>query len=261
MKERSSLQVTLHVWYALFMREAMARMTGDRFGWTWMLLEPIAHIMIMIAVREFLGRIRFIPGADFIPFLIVGIMGFFVFRDAVTRSMSAINANTGLFAYRQVHPVDTVFVRAMLEGVLKGTVFLILVCGAAFIGMNIIPHDPLRIVAGWFTLWCLGFGLGLIFSIAATLVQESEKIIKMMMFPLYFLSGVIIPVQFMPHSVQQVLIYNPILHGVESMRFGFFSSYRSVSGIELMYPMAIALSLILLGLMLQIRLKTKLMAR
>lgn len=261
MKERSSLQVTLHVWYALFMREAMARMTGDRFGWTWMLLEPIAHIMIMISVREFMGRIRFIPGADFIPFLIVGIMGFFVFRDAVTRSMSAINANTGLFAYRQVHPVDTVIVRAALEGALKAVVFLILICGAAFIGMNIIPHDPLRIVAGWFTLWCLGLGLGLIFSIVVTLVQETEKVIKMIMFPLYFLSGVIIPVQFMPHSVQQVLIYNPILHAIESMRFGFFSSYRSVHGIELMYPLAIALSLILLGLMLHIRLKTKLMAR
>ncbi|MEE2001542.1 ABC transporter permease [Alkalimonas sp. MEB108] len=261
MKERSSIQVTLHVWYALFMREAMARMSGDRFGWTWMLLEPIAHIMIMIAVREFMGRIRFIPGADFIPYLIVGLMGFFVFRDAVTRSMSAINANSGLFAYRQLHPVDTVIVRAALEGVLKTTVFLILVCGAAFIGMNIVPHNPMQVVAGWLTLWCLGFGLGLIFSIAVTLVQETEKIIRMMMFPLYFLSGVIIPVQLMPYSVQQVLIYNPVLHALESMRYGFFPSYRSVQGIELMYPLAVALSLILLGLMLQIRLKTKLMAR
>ncbi|MCC5824589.1 ABC transporter permease [Alkalimonas sp.] len=261
MKERSSLQVTLHVWYALFMREAMARMSGDRFGWTWMLLEPVAHIMLMIAVREFMGRIRFIPGADFIPYLIVGLMGFFIFRDAATRSMSAINANSGLFAYRQLHPVDTVIVRAALEGVLKTIVFMLLVVGAVFIGLNIVPMDPLRVIIAWLTLWLLGLGFGLVFSIAVTLVQESEKIIRMMMFPLYFLSGVIIPVQLMPHSVQQVLIYNPILHALESMRYGFFPAYRSIHGIELMYPMALSLGMILLGLMLQVRLKTKLMAQ
>ncbi|MCH8536364.1 MAG: ABC transporter permease [Alkalimonas sp.] len=261
MKERSSLQVTLHVWHALFMREATARMSGDRLGWTWMLLEPIAHISIMIAVREFMGRIRFIPGADFIPFLIVGIMGFFVFRDAANRSMLAINSNSGLFAYRQVHPVDTIIVRSALEGTLKTIVFVLMVLGAAFLGMQIIPSDPLKVMVCWLVLWLLGFGLGLIFSVIATLVQEAEKVIRMLMFPLYFLSGVIIPVQFMPYSVQQYLLYNPIMHSIESMRYGFFQSYRSIEGIELLYPISFALVMICLGLMLQIRLKMKLMTQ
>ncbi|MDP4529014.1 ABC transporter permease [Alkalimonas delamerensis] len=261
MKERSSLQVTLHVWHALFMREAMARMTGDRFGWTWMLLEPIAHIMIMITVREFLGRVRFIPGADFIPFLIVGIMGFLLFRNSATRSMSAINANGGLFAYRQVHPVDTVLVRAALEATFKSIIFMILVSGAAFLGMDIIPHHVLKAIQGWLTLWLLGLGLGLLFSVVVSLVQEAQKIIGMLMFPLYFLSGVIIPVQFMPRRVQEYLIYNPILHSIESMRYGFFPAYRSIEGINLLYPLTFALIMILLGLMLQIRLKARLIAQ
>ncbi len=261
MKERNSLQVTLHVWHALFMREAMARMTGDRFGWTWMLLEPIAHIMIMIAVRELLGRVRFIPGADFIPFLIVGLMGFFIFRNAATRAMSAVNANSGLFAYRQVHPVDTVLVRAGLEGALKTVVFILMVLGAAFLGMTILPHHVLFAAFAWLVLWLLGLGLGLLFSVAVSLVPESQKIINMVMFPLYFLSGVILPVQFMPHSIQPYLLLNPVLHTIESMRYGFFHSYRSIEGINIQYPISFALIMILFGLMLHIRLKARLMAR
>jgi len=63
MQKRSPWQVTLHVWHALFMREAMARITGDRLGWLWIFVEPIAHILIFIGIRQLMGSIRHVNGA------------------------------------------------------------------------------------------------------------------------------------------------------------------------------------------------------
>jgi len=66
-KVRSSWQVTRSVWHALFMREAVSRTTADRMAWFWMLAEPAAMIIIMVALRTLaVGSGTKILGAEFI---------------------------------------------------------------------------------------------------------------------------------------------------------------------------------------------------
>jgi capsular polysaccharide transport system permease protein len=239
---RSPWQVVIHVWHALFMREATARISGDRMGWAWLFVEPIAHITILVLLRQVMGRIRTITGAEFIPWIIVGIMGFLLFRNAMNRSMNAISANRALFAYRQVHPFDTVLMRAVLEGVLKSLVLVLMIAGGNLLDIHFFPDQALNAGAVWLSIWLLGFGFGLVFSVLITLVQELAKVVAMITFPLYFLSGVIIPIQLKPHSMHEYLLYNPVLHGLESLH-------------------SWTVCLLLLGLMLHIKLKTRLMAQ
>ena len=77
------------------MREALGRVTAARFAWFWMLLEPLAHVVLLVMVRELLGRLRIVTNAEFVPWLLVGITTFLLFREGVTRSIGAINANKG----------------------------------------------------------------------------------------------------------------------------------------------------------------------
>ncbi|WP_111414084.1 ABC transporter permease [Billgrantia lactosivorans] len=260
-RSRSAFRVTWSVWRAMFLREALGRITGDRFGWFWMFLEPIAHVLLMVAVRELLGRMRFIVNADFIPWLIVGLMTFFLFREGVTRGMNAIEANRALFAYRQVKPVDPVLVRGFLEGMLKSLVFILLLLGATFLGLEVLPFDPLTALWVWAWVWLLGLGLGLVLSVCAALVPEVAKVVRMIMFPLYFLSGVMIPPYFLPHALQQYLLYNPILHGVERMRLAFFEGYHTINGIDLLYLQLCTLCTIALGLAMHQRFAQKVLAK
>lgn len=258
---RSPWQVTLDVWHALFMREIGARITQDRFGWSWLFLEPILHIVIMIGIRELLGRIRFIPNVEFIPYLIVGLLSFFVFRTALMRSLGAINASRGLFAYRQIQPVDTVLVRCMVELILKSMVFLVFIWGAHALGYTILPFNPLYAFYFWLGLWLLGTGLGLVLSVLTAIIPEAEKIISMAMFPLYFLSGVLIPLQFLPHSLHPYLLWNPIPHYIEHIRFMFFEHYQSLDGLNVLYPALWTVSSLLLGLMLHLAFKNRIKAQ
>ena len=258
---RTPWQVTLHVWYAMFMRETMARMSQDRFGPVWLLLEPVLHVLIMVSVRSMLGRTgRLIPGAEFIPWLVVGVITFFLFRNIMNRGMAAIDANRAMFAYRQVHPTDTIFVRFGLETYLQSIVFVLMIIAFTFVDFHIVPYQPLEVILVWLWIALLGLGVALVLSLPYSLIPEMRKVINLITFPLYMLSGVIFPVFMFPLAIREYLMYNPVLHAVELIRIHTFSTYTSVPGIELAYVQKFAIVSILLGLMLQVRFKIKMIA-
>lgn len=257
---RTSWQVTRSVWHAMFMREALARTTGDRFAWFWMLAEPVAFVVIMVLVRELIGRLRLVVGAEWIPWLVLGLVAFFLFREGVLRSLGSVEANRGLFAYRQVKSVDPVLVRNILEGLLKTLVLLMLIAGVALLGYDILPFDPLGAMLVWMSIWLLGLGGGLVISVAGSLVPELGRVVRMMMLPMFLLSGVIIPLQALPYQVQQYLLYNPVAHGLESLRLSFFEHYKPLQGVDMTYLWFWALAMIALGLALHLRFDMRLKA-
>lgn len=258
---RSPWQVTRSVWYAMFMREAISRTMADRMGWFWMIFEPAAFTLIMIAIRGFIRGDRLIVGADFIPWMIVGLMGFFLVREGMLRGLGAVDANQALFAYRQVQPVDPVLVRNFLEGMLRTFIFLLFILGALLLGVDLDPDNAIRAMLAWFSLWCLGLGLGLMTSVAASLVPEVGKIVRMVSLPLLILSGVIMPLNHLPHWLLEYLMLNPIVHGLETLRLGFFDGYHVVHGTSMTYFWLFTLSALSLGLLMHIRFADRLKAK
>jgi capsular polysaccharide transport system permease protein len=119
---RYCIQVTWSVWTALFFREFLTRVVADGLPWFWMLFEPVALIGVMVAIRTVvLGRDHHIGGAEFVPWSLVVLVGVFLVRENMMRSIGAVESGRQLYAYRQVQPKDPVIVRCYLEGVLKET--------------------------------------------------------------------------------------------------------------------------------------------
>jgi capsular polysaccharide transport system permease protein len=258
---RTPWQITRAVWYAMFMREALARTTADRFAWFWMLAEPIAMVAVMTYIRSFIRSGRHIGGADFVPWLIIGLLGFFLFRENLRRSMGAIQANKGLFAYRQVIPVDSVLIRCFLEGMLKSLVLLVFIAICGLIDIQLMPANPLVALYHWWALWCLGIGAALTLSAVSELVPDVKPLVHIAMLPLLIISGVIFPLNYLPHWLQEYLLWNPIVHGLEGLRLSFFEDYRSLNGVTMTYLWFWALSMMALGLMLHIRFLHRLKAQ
>ena len=257
---RSPLSVTYAVWRALFLREAAFRLSGRRAAWLWLLLEPIFHVAFITVFFEIV-RVRVTPGADPGMFLMTGLLSFFMTRNTAFRSMEAIKANSALFAYRQVKPVDTVIVRAGLEGFLGLIVALIVLSGAAVFGLDVVPYHPLEVLMAFLGLWVLGLGLGLMLSVAGEMIPEIGNIVRLAFIPLYFVSGVMFPIQFVPQDYREWLFYNPILHGVEVLRGGFFPRYHVLPEASLSFLFGSALIVVFLGLALHVRFARKIIAQ
>lgn len=219
-------------------------------------------IIIMVFIRSFIrGGSNFIIGADFIPWMIVGMMGFFLVREGMIRSQGAVNASKALFAYRQVHPSDAVFVRVYLDGLLRTFVFLLFILGGLLLGLDLFPDNAIKALFGWLSLWILGLGFGLVLSVTSTLIPETAKIISMLTMPLLIISGVILPLNMLPHYLLEYLMLNPIAHGLEFLRAGFFEHYRVVHGTSETYLWLWALALNALGLLLHVHYKERLKAQ
>lgn len=257
---RSSFQVQKAVLFALFLREAVNRLSAGRAAWLWILFEPLVHIVFLMLMFTFV-RQRTVGGIQTSIWVMVGLLAFFMFRRTGTRAMNAINSNKALFAYRQIKPVDTILVRAALEGFLMILVSIVLLTGASLFGLPVIPADPLAVLEALGGLWLVGLGFGLITSVATELVQEMGRIIGLIMTPLYFISGVIYPIAKIPPPYREWLLLNPLVHGLEAVRLGFAPYYHAIPELSVTYLYLFALVSIFLGLALQVRFANELVAR
>jgi capsular polysaccharide transport system permease protein len=254
---RSSISVTLAVWRALFLREALTRISAGRGAWFWLLAEPVLHMAYLLFIYTVI-RVHTIGGIDTAVWLMGGLLGFIMFRRTGTQTMNAIGANQALFTYRQVKPVDTLLIRGGLEAFLMIIVAIILLTGATLFGHAAIPADPLAVLVAFLGLWLIGMGFGLINSVAVELVPEFARIIKFVMMPLYLVSGVILPLSAVPKPYRDWLLLNPVAHGVEAIRLGFSPYYHATPELSIAYMYAIAIAAIFLGLALQRRFAVKL---
>jgi len=257
---RNDWAITRSVWKALFLREALVRLFSKRAGTLWLFAEPVVNVLILVFIFAVV-RVRKLGGIETAVWIMVGMLGFFMFRRTAMLAMRAVTVNKSLLTYRQLKPVDTVLVRGCVEGVITVFVILIMLAGGGLAGLSVVPGDPLLALGELVSLWLLGMGFGLVTSVAVELVPELGEIITLAMMPLYFLSGVIFPASAIPQPYRDWVLLNPVIHGVEGLRLGFAPHYHPVDSLDLWYPLATALVLIVLGLALHRRFAVRLIAR
>jgi len=235
MEKRSSLRIMKSVIFALVLREVRGRFGAKRMGAFWFVFEPLAHVLLLTAIMTIV-RQRTIPGMDAPVFLVAGIVPFLLFRNIALRGMEAVNANQGLFAYRQIKPFDCMLARAIVEFFLMACVYVVLIFGLGFwCGYGIGIDRPLE----WFGLIGLGLllggSMGLIFAAIVDVLPEIRTFIRLLFLPLYLLSGVIVPPWRLPEQMLSWLTWNPLLHLVDLIRAAVFPHYPHTPQISLSY--------------------------
>lgn len=246
-RKRHPLQIQRAVLLALFIRELRTRIEGRWIGAIWMLFEPLAHAMFILTLFGFIRRAA-TTTTEFPVFLITGLLPFFIFRNVTLRLADAIGANRGLFSYRQVKPIDTLLARALVETLLYSAVYLITLAGLGWVGFHWLPWAPLELMGVMLMLVLLGMSLGLVLAVVTFDRPKARSIVGLMFLPMYIGSGVIFPVHNLPGEVQQYLLWNPVLHLIESSRGYFIDSYRPLAGVNLRYPLEVILILAALGM-------------
>lgn len=244
---RSSWAITWSVWRALFLREAMHRLYHRRAAWAWLLLEPVGQVMFLVFIFAVL-RVSTVGGIDPKIWIMLGTLGFYLFRRTMSIGMAAINMNKPLFTYRQVKPVDVVLVRATSESILMLVISIVVLLGATLFGVDVWPDNWLGVFVAVSGLVLFGVAVGLLISVPSTLVSEVADIVGLIVMPLWICSGVIIPLANVPQTYRDWLIFNPIAHSLDALRHSFASNYVTFPECSIFYPHAVALVLFLFGL-------------
>ncbi len=246
--KRSSPRVMWSTLRAFWLRTVRQRFGTTRTGYLWAVLEPALQIAILVfMVRGMRGRLdSTIYGEDPAYFFALGVFPFMMFSHAAERCMGAIASGSGLYNFRQVRPIDVIIVRALLEFVIYGLVFLLFLGGFAWYGIDTPIADPLQLVVPLALLLPFAIGLGLFFDVVGSFFEQARKILQLIMRALFFTSGVFFTIDALPASIRPYLIWNPILHAVDQVRGGAMPGYHSEG--DLVYVAICALVSLFLGL-------------
>ena len=228
---RSAWSVMCSVVFALFLRELKTRAGGRWLGAIWAVGEPFANAALMLLVYGVL-KAHHVAGVDPMMFLVTGLLPFQLFKSLALRLMESIDANQGLFAYRQVQPIDAVLSRVGVETTVSVALMTLTVAVLGWAGHSILPAAPLELLGWSVLLVALGSALGLLFAAATGGIYEPFRaLVRLLFFPLYLASGAMFPISAMPAGLRDWLLLNPVLHVLEGLRSAFFGDvYREVPG-------------------------------
>lgn len=246
-RNRSPARIQRSVVLALVIRELRARVEGRWLSLLWMVFEPLAHVLVILALFGFRRHVSS-ANIEFPVFLVTGMLPFFMFRNLARRLPNAIVGNRGLYAYRQVKPIDALVARALVEIGLYSTVYLLALMLLGWLGYHWLPVAPLQLMAVSVVLLALGLSLGLLFAVISHGRPKVQTVIGLLFMPLYLISGVIFPLHTMPLEVREWLLWNPVLHLIELCRLYFIPDFRPLTGVSWTYPTGFAITAAALAL-------------
>ena len=233
--------------HALMLREIKARFGRLKLGYFWAFFEPVMFVVILAVIFNVIGRDS--PGGmPLTLFLATGIMGFIFFRGGFQFTMMSIRQNRALLTFPQVTPFELVIARAALEFVTLFIVFVMLFSAYAFVTNQSIPvEDPLRVFGALIVMHLIGFGSGVMCSALVIVYPSIQELAgAFILRPSFFISGVFFTADMMPEEVRYWALFNPVLHGMETLRSGFFPGFESEYAVPV-YPVVFALVVVFLG--------------
>ncbi len=240
----------INVINALVLRETRTRFGHHQLGYAWALAEPALMILTFLGMFAVAGRQ---PASDMDSFgyMATGILPYLLFSKTTVQVSQAINGNKGLLFYPQVKPLDVVFARIALEFSTYVVVFLLLMGANVMLRHEVSVSDPLLIAVGFALASLLGAGLGLIFMGLGQLSNVTERARGPLMRPFFWVSGLFFTVDSLSPRFQEMVVYNPVIHPVELVRAGWFSTYDDTYT-NIPYALQCALWMILIGLALEV---------
>lgn len=128
-------------------------MFSSRFAWGWVVLEPVVNILWLVLIFTVI-RVRHIGGIETPLWIAIGMLVFMTFKRTVSQVQNAVDANSALFAYRQVRPSDVALVRAVLEGVTMLVISTAVFAVGGIFGWMALPAAPLLVLEAFCSLGC-----------------------------------------------------------------------------------------------------------
>jgi ABC-type polysaccharide/polyol phosphate export permease len=232
---------------ALLRREILTRFGRHNIGFLWLFVEPM---LFTTGVTTLWTLTKAIHGSNLpiVAFALTGYSSVLLWRNMPSRCIGSIEPNLSLMYHRNVKIQDIFFARLLLEGGGATISFVTLSLFFLFLGWVKPPEDILEVVGGWLLLAWTGSSLAMFLGALSEDSEAVEKLWHPASYLLFPLSGAAFVLDSLPVSAQNVLLWLPMVHGVEIVREGYFGSqYRAHYDVGYVVTFCACLSLMALA--------------
>lgn len=234
---------------AMVMAEYSARVSRRSFG----VLEELFSLGVMAGSMLLLRRMTGAPthhGMPILPFLITGLVLFWILRTTMFRVSVFKGAKAGFKINPRVTALDVLAARAILN-----VTFYIIIGIPAFtlfylLGWSPFMDSPGQVLFLMLLIGLWGFALGLCFGALFLYAPSLRMIVAGLMMVMMWTGGIMFLWPEAPYMLRGILIYSPIFHFMELMRTAYFSAYVTPVG-SWRYVLLTVLVTLALGLMLE----------
>lgn len=233
---------------ALLIREMLTRYGRRNIGFAWLFVEPM---LFTLGITALWTLTHMYHGSSLSPvaFAVTGYASVLLWRNAANRCAKAVEPNLGLLFHRNVTVLDLLLSRIVLEVVGSTAALLGLLAVFIALGYMPLPDDVLRMLAAWGLLAWFGCGLGLIVGALSERSDVFERAWHTLAYLLFPVSGAVFLVDWLPVAARELVLWLPMVHGVEMMRHGYFgAAIRTYEDVG--YVVTANLVLTLIGLVL-----------
>jgi ABC-type polysaccharide/polyol phosphate export permease len=231
---------------ALLMREVLTRYGRHNIGFLWLFVEPMLFTLGVTALWT-LAQMSHASALPIVAFALTGYSSVLLWRNMPARCIGAISPNLALMYHRNVKLQDIFAARLLLEAAGATISFVVLGIFFTAIGWLQPPEDLLQVTIGWFMLAWFGASLAILLGAWSEESETVEKLWHPAAYLLFPLSGAAFIVDALPQRAQEILLFLPMVHGIEYLREGYFGSAVRAH-YDLAYMAACCLLLTVLGL-------------
>lgn len=237
----------LRVVCALMLRDVQGRSTWSALGYVWAVLSPVVKIAFLTLLGSTI-RDRMAPLGESLPlFLATGVLPFQLFSTLDTAANNVVVRNSVLFTIPVVKPIDAIVAKLVLTMLISMAAIAIIFTGLWFLELGVPPREPLRVAEGFAAMALLGVGIGLINANICRFFPAWDRFWSVITMPLFILSGIMYVPDLMPQQIIDILVWNPVLHGIEWFRSGFYPNYGERT-LDRGYLLSWGLTTVLVGL-------------
>lgn len=224
---------TLH---ALFVRDLMMRFGREHLGFAWVVLEPMLLTVGVLVLWSIL-RGGYEHGVRIVELVLTGYMLLTLWRHLTNSMILLLRRSVSLLYHTRVSVFDVFFARVALEFAGTTTALLFVLLTLTLLGVIGPVADWSLVIAGWLLMAGLATGVGAITLVATEINETTERFIQPIQYLIVPLSGTFFMVGWLPRSIHDTILLNPMVHAYEMLRSGFFGpsveTYYAVS-----YPVA-----------------------
>lgn len=233
--------------YSSVHREVYGRYTGSLLGVGWVVIHPLALILLYTLVFANLMR-PVLPNHESVfaysVFLCAGVLTWMFFSELVGRCLG-IFVNHANLLKKVSFPKLTLPVIAILASLMNFMVVLalfqvLLVLIGFFPGWVLLAAVPVIGILVMFTI-----GLGLLAGTLNVFYRDIEQSFAVILLFWFWFTPIVYPASILPQWVLSILVWNPLFPIVQAMQT-IFLEHTAPDWLTLLYPLA--LSLLFLGL-------------
>ncbi len=211
------------VWQ-FFRRDFVASYRQTILGPLWFVLPPLFTTIVMVVVFARIAKVS-TDGSPALLFYLLGVTSWGYFSNCLSRTATTFTSNAGLFGKvyfpRLIVPFSVVLNNFVTYGI-QFAIFLILYFYYWFTGASLEPNWRLLLVPLLFLqMGALGLGVGCAVSALTTRYRDFGMIVTFGVQLWMYVSCVVFPLSSVSPELRWILILNPMVPIIETLRFAF----------------------------------------